>query len=99
KRDCGPKGSIKELLVRKAHERGLKGNLREPKTLEMLHEHFFRPQIKRMYILYFPPFFETSDAERYLEWEMKVEQIFSFYYYSDKKVRVASLEYGGYGLV
>ena len=41
KRLCVPKGSIRELLVKEAHEGGLMGYFGIQKTLDMLHEHFY----------------------------------------------------------
>ena len=41
KRLCVPQGSIRQSLVREAHESGLMGHFRSTKTLETLHEHFF----------------------------------------------------------
>ena len=38
---CVPNCSLRELLVREAHERGLMGHFRITKTLEVLHEHFY----------------------------------------------------------
>ena len=42
-----PKSSIRELLVKEAHEGGLMGHFRVQKTLETLHEHFYWPHMKR----------------------------------------------------
>ena len=47
KRLCVPKGSIRELLVKEAHEGGLMGHFGIQKTLDMLHEHFYWPHMKR----------------------------------------------------
>ncbi|XP_052188792.1 uncharacterized protein LOC127799098 [Diospyros lotus] len=44
---CVPQCSIRELLVREAHGRGLMGHFGEKKTLDVLHEHFFWPKMKR----------------------------------------------------
>ncbi|RDX83659.1 Retrovirus-related Pol polyprotein from transposon 17.6, partial [Mucuna pruriens] len=41
KRLCVPRSSIRELLVREAHEGGLMGHFGEQKTYETLHEHFY----------------------------------------------------------
>ena len=41
KRLCVPQGSLRQSLVRKAHEGGLMGHFRVAKTLDTLHEHFF----------------------------------------------------------
>ena len=38
---CVPNSSLRELLVREAHEGGLIGHFGVRKTLDMLHEHFF----------------------------------------------------------
>ena len=38
---CVPNSSMRELLVREAHEGGLIGHFGVRKTLDMLHEHFF----------------------------------------------------------
>lgn len=41
-----------------------------------------------------------NDAETYLEWERKVDMIFSFHNYSEqKKVRLAAVEFSDYALV
>jgi len=44
---CVPNCSLRELLVRKAHEGGLIGHFGITKTLEVLHEHFYWPNMKR----------------------------------------------------
>ena len=44
---CVPNSSLRELLVREAHEGGLMGHFGVRKTLDLLHEHFFRPKMKR----------------------------------------------------
>ena len=44
---CVPNCSIRELLVREAHGGGLMGHFGVAKTLEVLHEHFFWPKMKR----------------------------------------------------
>ncbi|XP_052173757.1 uncharacterized protein LOC127789046 [Diospyros lotus] len=44
---CVPQCSIRELLVREAHGGGLMGHFGEKKTLDVLHEHFFWPKMKR----------------------------------------------------
>ena len=42
----------------------------------------------------------TYDPEVYLEWKMKVEQVFAYYNYNEeKKIKMASLEFEGYALV
>nr|XP_051202024.1 uncharacterized protein LOC127315589 [Lolium perenne] len=47
-----------------------------------------------------PEFSGRSDPEKYLEWEMRVNQIFYGHNYSEeKKVRVASMEFTEYALV
>jgi hypothetical protein len=47
-----------------------------------------------------PEFSGRSDPEKYLEWEMRVNQIFDGHNYSEeKKVRVASMEFTEYALV
>ena len=38
---CVPNISMRELLVREAHESGLMGHFGVSKTLDVLHEHFF----------------------------------------------------------
>jgi len=38
---CVPLSSMRELLVREAHEGGLMGHFGVVKTLDVLHEHFF----------------------------------------------------------
>jgi len=44
---CVPNCSLRELLVREAHGRGLMGHFGITKTLEVLHEHFYWPNMKR----------------------------------------------------
>jgi hypothetical protein len=45
---CVPNSSMRELLVREAHGRGLMGHFGVWKTLDVLHEHFFwLPKMKR----------------------------------------------------
>uniref|UniRef100_A0A7N2MS55 Reverse transcriptase n=1 Tax=Quercus lobata TaxID=97700 RepID=A0A7N2MS55_QUELO len=44
---CVPNSSMRELLVREAHGGGLMGHFGVRKTLDMLHEHFFWPKMKR----------------------------------------------------
>ncbi|KAL5739350.1 hypothetical protein ACOSQ2_028530 [Xanthoceras sorbifolium] len=44
---CVPKSSLRELLVREAHGGGLMGHFGTAKTLDVLHEHFFWPHMKR----------------------------------------------------
>ena len=40
------------------------------------------------------------DPEVYLEWEMKVKQVFACYNYNEeKKIKLTSLEFEGYALV
>jgi hypothetical protein len=47
-----------------------------------------------------PEFSGRSDPEKYLEWEMRVNQIFDGHNYSEeKKVRVASMEFTEYALI
>lgn len=46
KRLCVPKGSVRDLLIREAHERGLMGNFGVQKTYDILHEHFYWPHMK-----------------------------------------------------
>ena len=43
-----------------------------------------------------PTFNGTCDPEVYLEWEMKVKQVFSCYNYNEEKIKLASLEFEGY---
>ena len=43
---CVPRGSMRKLLVREAHEGGLMGHFGVQKTLEMLLEHFHWPHMK-----------------------------------------------------
>ena len=45
--DCVPVSSLRELLVREAHRGGLMGHFWVTKTLDVLHEHFYWPKIKR----------------------------------------------------
>ena len=41
-----------------------------------------------------PTFKGTYDSEVYLEWEMKVEQVFACYNYNEeKKIKLVSLEF------
>jgi hypothetical protein len=42
-----PNCSMRELLVREAHGGGLMGHFGVRKTLEILHEHFFWPRMRR----------------------------------------------------
>jgi hypothetical protein len=44
---CVPNSSMRELLVREAHGGGLMGHFGVRKTLDVLHEHFFLPKMKR----------------------------------------------------
>ncbi|XP_042992210.1 uncharacterized protein LOC122318677, partial [Carya illinoinensis] len=44
---CVPGCSMRELLVREAHGGGLMGHFGVKKTLDILHEHFFWPKMKR----------------------------------------------------
>ena len=44
---CVPHSSLRELLVREAHEGGLMGHFGIAKTLGVLHGHFFWPHMKR----------------------------------------------------
>ena len=47
-----------------------------------------------------PTFKGTYDLEVYLEWEMKVEQVFACYNYNEeKKIKLVFLEFEGYALV
>ena len=47
-----------------------------------------------------PTFKGTCDPKVYLEWEMKIEQVFACYNYNDeKKIKLGSLEFEGYALV
>ncbi|KAL0434170.1 UNVERIFIED_CONTAM: hypothetical protein Slati_2751300 [Sesamum latifolium] len=47
-----------------------------------------------------PSFKGKSDPEAYLEWELRVEQIFSCHnYLENKKVKLAALEFTDYALV
>ena len=41
-----PKGSIRKLLVKEAHNGGLMGHFGIQKTLDLLHEHLFLPHMK-----------------------------------------------------
>ena len=43
---CVPQSSMRELLVREAHEGGLMGHFGVKRTLDILHEHFFWPKMK-----------------------------------------------------
>jgi hypothetical protein len=42
-----PASSLRQLLVREAHGGGLMGHFRIAKTLDVLHEHFYWPKMKR----------------------------------------------------
>jgi hypothetical protein len=44
---CVPDSSLRELLVREAHGGGLMGHFGVAKTLDVLHEHFYWPKMKR----------------------------------------------------
>jgi hypothetical protein len=44
---CVPSCSMRELLVREAHGGGLMGHFGIKKTLDILHEHFFWPKMKK----------------------------------------------------
>ena len=44
---CVPNSSMRELLVREAHGGGLMGHFGVRKTLDVLHEHFYWPKMKR----------------------------------------------------
>jgi hypothetical protein len=44
---CVPSCSMRELLVREAHGGGLMGHFGVKKTLDILHEHFFWPKMKK----------------------------------------------------
>ena len=47
-----------------------------------------------------PIFQGKSDPEAYLEWEMKIEQLFACHNYTeDKKVKVAAMEFTDYALI
>jgi len=47
KRLCVPQSSIRQSLVREAHEGGLRGHFGVAKTLDVLHEHFFWPHMRK----------------------------------------------------
>lgn len=44
---CIPCGPIRCLLVKEAHAGGLMGHFGVAKTLDILHEHFFCPRMKK----------------------------------------------------
>jgi len=44
---CVPASSLRELLVHEAHGGGLMGHFGVAKTLDVLHEHFYWPKMKR----------------------------------------------------
>ena len=44
---CVPVSSLRELLVREAHGGGFMGHFGVAKTLDVLHEHFYWPKLKR----------------------------------------------------
>ena len=41
-----PKGSVRDLLIREAHEGGLMGHFGVQKAYDTLHEHFYWPHMK-----------------------------------------------------
>ena len=47
KRLCVPQSSIRQSLVREAHEGGLMRHFGVAKTLDVLHEHFFWPYMRK----------------------------------------------------
>ena len=53
-RICIPQGSMRDILIREAHEGGLMGHFGVTKTLHTLKEHLFWPKMRR-------------DVERYCE--------------------------------
>jgi len=46
---CVPQGSLRQTLVREAHEGGLMGHFGVAKTLDTLHEHFFWPRMHKFH--------------------------------------------------
>ncbi|XP_052483283.1 uncharacterized protein LOC128037043 [Gossypium raimondii] len=46
-RICIPQGSMRDILIREAHEGGLMGHFRVTKTLHTLKEHLFWPKMRR----------------------------------------------------
>jgi hypothetical protein len=44
---CVPASSLRELLIHEAHGGGLMGHFGVAKTLDVLHEHFYWPKMKR----------------------------------------------------
>ncbi|KAK5843691.1 hypothetical protein PVK06_006149 [Gossypium arboreum] len=44
---CVPQCSLRELLIREAHSGGLMGHFGVAKTLDILHEHFYWPHMKK----------------------------------------------------
>jgi len=44
---CIPQGSLRALLIKEAHERGLMGHFGPNKTLEVLKEHFYWPHMRK----------------------------------------------------
>ena len=44
---CVPNNSIRELIVHEAHSQDLMGHFGVKKTLDTLHQHFFRPKMRR----------------------------------------------------
>ncbi|XP_052479566.1 uncharacterized protein LOC128034765 [Gossypium raimondii] len=46
-RICIPQGSMRDILIREAHEGGLMGHFGVTKTLHTLKEHLFRPKMRR----------------------------------------------------
>ena len=47
KRLCVPQGFLRQSLVRDTHEGGLMGHFGVDKTLDILHEHFFWPHMRK----------------------------------------------------
>jgi len=41
-----PKGLVRDLLIREAHEKGLMGHFQVQNTYDILHEHFYWPHMK-----------------------------------------------------
>jgi len=54
KRFCVPQGSLRQSLVREAHEGGLMGHFGVVKTLDTLHEHVGRLSLKCNPMVYIP---------------------------------------------
>jgi len=49
--------------------------------------------------VYLPPFHGSNDIDTFLDWEMKVEQLFECYHVSEERIfPIATLSFEGHGL-